>query len=209
MSSNRITCIAHKNTGTPDDYPEATNQCMLISILNYINYCLRINITFFMFRNEYCSSGMDVNNINEPYDNDKHKNALEFLLKRYNIRIQIFYYNTPINSPAWISNNFQYEIGNNNAKYVIPIVAYGEHFELIIKMPNFDISSFFPGINKEFEPDLNLAIGNNNTPINNYWQTTLNKINEELVKIQSDYGEYYLNSTSDFLTKEESNYFIE
>ncbi|AYV78492.1 MAG: hypothetical protein Edafosvirus15_13 [Edafosvirus sp.] len=139
------------------------NACIWIAIKDYIKYILQDEtITIYNLRNDAKFPGSNIDDFD--FNNSSHRNGLDIMLKQKGLVIHFFYANEIDKSkkndePQLIKDKFgsalrgniiwgwlgsaQQKVGDLKSKSIIPIVAFGNHFELIVSetntTPNFDI----------------------------------------------------------------------
>lgn len=131
INNNNVRTISNGGTDSIHGY---SNQCMLISILDYLRYVtkqLPKSTSIVDFRRD--------NNINESnwsqnsefnYENRSQMAILRAITVRYNLTLQIKYLNRNNRDVEYIGN-VAFEIGNG--RQIVPILAFGNHFQLIIE----------------------------------------------------------------------------
>lgn len=114
------------------DAEEFTNACMWICIADYIKFIQNDNsVSVKQLRKE---AGFYFAN-NEFFDIDKngHTDSINKLLRKRGLQAHLFYANEVDRNEnfGWIGKP-QIRFGDLNSKKIIPIVGYGNHFELIL-----------------------------------------------------------------------------
>jgi hypothetical protein len=120
------------NSGAADN--QFTNQCMLISIYDHLQYFANIKFDSFTVFRQQNNITPEVWGINSEFNitNITHKNILNNLCNKYQLNIYIRYLNTK-NNVRFLGNKQPiFGISYNNNYTNIEIVAYGRHFELLI-----------------------------------------------------------------------------
>jgi RNA polymerase-binding transcription factor DksA len=139
-----------------------TNQCMLISILHYVNRNKQKPESIHDIRLFASSNNMNINRVNKLFDTDYHMDSLRQVLRHYQLNLYIYIIN---------NNNKCIRISINNEFYstTIHIVNRNSHFEL---MTNINGCKFY---NNEIISD---NFYNYNHSINEYiHSTTMNTMN--------------------------------
>jgi hypothetical protein len=136
-----------KNTGKINKY---SNQCMWISILDYFQ-SKNSNITIDEIRSVASSYNTPINNIDEMFDMDLHRESLQNISNVFNLQINIYpnvggYHKSAINTDIYTKIIPINEINSE----CIRIISFGAHFELITNDNND---------NNSFNPDISLAFG--------------------------------------------------
>ena len=149
-----------------------TNQCFWISILDYLNFYGGFNnqLSIDDIRNIASDNGsLTINSTNEPFDYASHTPVAIRLANHFGLRFEIYYCNHNRTTP-WISSNGPaYIFGNGNI--IVPIVAYGDHFELIINSSFVDLTILYENSEieisvKKFVPNLSIAYSKTKKSIN-------------------------------------------
>ena len=177
------------------------NQCMWLSILEYINTQLDGDYTLDEIRNIASDNNrLPINSVTEMFILDRHYQALHNLSAIFGLTICI-HYTESRDDETYINRRFN-EIaqgGQNN----VHILSYGAHFELIthidgrLQLPNHVSSSQItqPKLSdissgNNFKPNLNLSFGIEKSIINKnekLLRQTLNnieKINNNILNIR-------------------------
>lgn len=131
MAGGRPTFTTLSNTGNMEGY---TNACMWISVLQYLQRCKTYNLTLTYLRNKFDTDRSFGQNEAFDYHKAGHHKALDLLCNSYNLRVDIYYANYERGGDRITATlgNRAYHFGNRCNMNIVPIVAYGEHFELII-----------------------------------------------------------------------------
>ena len=133
INNNNVRTISNGGTDNIRGY---SNQCMLISILDYLRY-----VTKQLPKSTSIADFRRDNNINESnwsqnsefnYENRSQMAILRAIAVRYNLTLHIKYLNRNNRGVEYIGN-VAYEIGNGNGSQIVPILAFGNHFQLIIE----------------------------------------------------------------------------
>lgn len=136
INNNNVRTISNGGTDSIHGY---SNQCMLISILDYLRY-----VTKQLHKSTSIADFRRVNNINESnwsqnsefnYENRSQMATLRDIARKYNLTLQIKYLNQDKSGNQYIGN-VAYEIGTGNGSQIVPILAFGDHFQLIIEDEN-------------------------------------------------------------------------
>ncbi len=148
-----------KNNGG-DTTGNYSNQCMWISIINFLNQVLGNTLNLDTIREIASDNNTQINGTREMFDTDKHMASLLNITNTYDLQIHIYisFRNKAGNlvipdEPNWI-------IGNNSAPNVVSIVSYGRHFELITSIGRRKLyRGVIKGIESDFKPNIELATG--------------------------------------------------
>ena len=140
---NTYTIIS--NNGTADG--NLTNQCLWISIRDYLNYARGItNLKIFDDLKQKFGLGPEFNNTEFNYENIKMRESVAALANRYNIKLCFL----PINPLTkkidlyGINEDGSVECSqgmiNKYGKEIVHIASYEGHFALIIAGPGFSVA---------------------------------------------------------------------
>ncbi len=146
-----------QNGGSQDGF---SNQCMFISILHYLMYVrLDHTVTLSGLRR---IAGLDSTTSHTMFDIDDPRfvEGIRRICDHFNIQINVHYSNRNgtrnmlwLGNPAWTA-------GNSNE--IVPIVAYGNHFELIVSRDITGELPIVPGDSdltiREFTPVINKTV---------------------------------------------------
>jgi uncharacterized protein YukE len=120
--------IAIYNSGNEGD---STNQCLWISIIQYLNFVLGYNLDFKRIRQIAKNRELfQINGTQEMFDFEKHMEALRNVLSHFNLQIRIYFANMTEEGNSFIDIRSQ-DIGSPKSGNIVHIVSYGAHFELI------------------------------------------------------------------------------
>ena len=132
-----------------------TQQCLWISILDYLNYHLGLNVTIEEIR-EIASAGGTLININgEQWDETIHFQGLMNVMNIYNLSIT-FYYPEVIDGNISADRSVTFGNGSNH----LNIVQLGGHFQLITRINNNNpLSLNSTGVNhvQPYKTDVKIA----------------------------------------------------
>ena len=131
INNNNVRTISNGGTDNIRGY---SNQCMLISILDYLRYVTKqvpesTSIVDFRRDNKINESNWSQNS-EFNYENSSQMAILRAIAFRYNLSLQIKYLNQNNRGVEYIGN-VAFEIGNG--RQIVPILAFGNHFQLIIE----------------------------------------------------------------------------
>jgi hypothetical protein len=159
-----------KNNGTDPD-PRArsgsyTNQCMWLSIRDYLNNILGNNFTLDEIRNIASNNNRTlINNKNEEFDTDLHMDGLNNIIRTFDLQIHI-YISYKKDGVLIINDEPSVIYGNPRSRNIVSIVSYGSHFELITLINDINIyNKELQSISREFTPNRELIIGKQNDKI--------------------------------------------
>lgn len=128
------TIFTTKNNNGQDNSGIYSNQCMWISIIDFLNGVLNNNVNLEYIRKLGSSDGRKINNSNEPFDTDEHLNSLLYVAQKFDLQIHMYIAFRNGDETIVISEEPNWIIGNSSASNVVSIVSYGAHFELITKI---------------------------------------------------------------------------
>lgn len=142
-----------------------SNQCMWLSILDFLNGVLGNNLTLEEIRNIASNNGNDlINGKLERFDDEKHIKALTTITELFDLQIHIYPLLSGINiqeNVEVISDDPISIVGNYSAPNIVSIVSYGDHFNLITSIEG---RKLYQGKIKNidnFIPNPKLALGIN------------------------------------------------
>ena len=163
-----------------------TNQCMWLSILEYINNVLGNNITLEDLRELASSNGTAINDDNDEFDYMDHGHALQNVIEAFDLNLHIYLPIRNDNNDLVIVNSDYLLLGDELSPNIISIIAYGAHFELITQINERRLYNNII-IANEFKPNLNLAVGKNSINL-----TANNKIEIEHLLEESINLKHYI-----------------
>lgn len=171
---------------------EYSNQCMWLSILDYVNRVLNKNWSLEEIRNIASRYG-PINGKLEEYDYDTMRDSLEGLLRQYRLRVRIYYAICEGEEHNLIDDELYIDIGSEIPRNIIYIVSYGAHFELITEINGNNLmgENFNNAQASEFVPNENLALGNLANEINVRNADKRTEINKKLVSRLNYYIRLY------------------
>ena len=164
MNPDKSTFSTIRNTGSIKGLNgNYINQCFWISILDYLNKIKKNNYTIDDIRLIASKNNTVINSTNSVFDYQLHENAAINLAEVFDLSIEIYYSNRngELLNTEWISDNNPAYIFGTGANRV-PIVAYGDHFQLIIKSNSINLENEIDLIESTtFVPNIKLAISMN------------------------------------------------
>jgi hypothetical protein len=134
INNNQIRTISNNGSDNIHGY---YNQCMLISILDYLRY-----VTKQVSETTNIEDFRNINNINESkwskyeefnYENQSQQDILREIARKYDLTLNFKYLNQDKRGGDYIGN-IAYTIGSG--VQIVPILAFGDHFQLIIENEN-------------------------------------------------------------------------
>ncbi len=127
MSAPRSGFTTIQNSGSLEGI---TNQCMFISILHYLR-CVRMDNTITLRELRRIGGlGPDTTNTMFDIDDQRFVQAIRRIANHYNIQINVHYANRNGEADGrWLG---QPAVTFGRSREVVPVVAFGLHFELIV-----------------------------------------------------------------------------
>jgi hypothetical protein len=188
MNNKWISFKTKSNDGSVDG-TTFSNQCMLISIVDYLNQNGILNndsskVTVSNLRNKFVNERKD--NIewgeNEMFDKNKgHEQIIIDIANFYDLEINVYYANIIDGEYKYMPSGYKYTYGNGRNKFII--IAYGGHFELLDDIGE----DFIPKVYVEDKGEIKLKeISNNNDKINSIVIEIEN--NEKEIKKNTELG---------------------
>jgi hypothetical protein len=144
----------HNNGQVVENGTEMINQCLWISIRDYLRYCRNEEFSIIQIK-EMAGLGPESDYIMADWENPLFRHAIERIAEILNIRLEFY--------PVYLNDNIveARHIMNEHADEVVPIAFYGAHFEYIVSGPNIIQCRMGPkmgSIDKQnigaFKPDL-------------------------------------------------------
>jgi hypothetical protein len=133
-----------------------TNQCMWISVLDYLKHFLNRKITLGELR--YIGMLDDTTRYSMfDINNGTFVRSIDAIANNFNLHIQIYYVNAN-GYCRWLGNH-QFDFGNFTSTNIVNIAAFGNHFELIVDNVNFNDNNVNKKI-RNFIPEIDIASGN-------------------------------------------------
>lgn len=129
------------NGGCQEGY---SNACLFIAILDYIKYVLfRDDFSIKRLREE--SNFFGNRHAEFDFEDTDNKKGLEFMLQCYDLCMHFYYANELVidSRTGWIGKP-QLKIGALRSTKVIPVVAYGNHFELLTSQTETTDALYIP-----------------------------------------------------------------
>ena len=159
MVGGQINFTTKKNNGG-DNSGNYSNQCMWISIIDYLNCVLGNNITLDEIRAIGSSNNTIINGTREMFDTDLHKESLIKVASVYDLQIHLYVsFKDKTTGVLVISKKPNWIIGDYSSSNVVSIVSYGAHFELITSIGKRKLYRGFMSSYDKFTPNRDLALG--------------------------------------------------
>jgi hypothetical protein len=181
MSYNTI----HNDGTITEQGIDMVNQCLWISIRDYLRHCHNIEYTIIEIK-EMAGLGAESDYEMADWENPVFRHAIERIADVLNIRLEFY--------PVYLNEHYDYRnieaarhIINPSAREIVSIAFYGAHFELIISGPNIrpcriisttqkpNIGEFKPNL-KVINPHLEHSIKDDHTMIKKNITDNNNKI---------------------------------
>lgn len=168
-----------KNSGS-DGTGRYYNQCMWLSILDYLNRVMDNNLNLDEIRAIGSRNNTRINDIREQYDTDFHHQSLLNVVETFDLQIHFYVLIRDGDGNSLISNRPNMIVGEFSSSNVVSIVSYGSHFELITSIDGRQLYGEKIKISDKFVPNRELALGKTINNINILSITQLVKIDELL-----------------------------
>lgn len=183
-----------------------SNQCMWLSIIDYLRLRLGIDITLGEIREIASKNNTPINGPQEKFDSELHGGSLENIIDVFELNIRIYNVlcwknssnssnsSTPSNKSMKINGDTPGLIFGHLYHNIVHIVSYGAHFELIVEIDNVQLygidnksinNNNFNDMVHKFEPSRALAIGSSREQID--------KLDEEQEKKLSNLIDGFVN----------------
>lgn len=176
LVGGQIKFTTKKNNGS-DGSSNYSNQCMWISIIDYLNGVLGNNITLDEIRTIGSSNNTRINGVREMFDTILYYDSLLKVVFVFDLQIHIYESFRNREGLLVISNKPNWIIGDYSSTNVVSIVSYGAHFELITSIGKRKLYRGFMSSYDEFTPNRDLALGKK---INKTSKKELNEIDNLL-----------------------------
>ena len=179
-----------KNNGS-DRSGRYSNQCMWLSILDYLNGVLGKNVNLDEIRRIGFRDNIGINNVREEFDIDFHYQSLLNVVEYYDLQIHFYLVSREINGNLSISNIPNMIVGDSSSSNVVSIVSYGRHFELITSIGDRQLYGEKITNADRFVPNRELALGKKINNVTKLSQAQLIRI-DELLEIGTNYNRVVL-----------------
>ena len=138
-----------------------SNQCMWLSIIDYLNGVLGYNFTLEEIREFASGSGTKpINGKLEEFDADLHMDSLNTITDLFDLQIHIYPLLRGRNIQGIVISDEPIQIlGKYSASNVISIVSYGNHFALITSIGGIKLYGGRIQSSDEFVPNTKLTLG--------------------------------------------------
>lgn len=176
-----------KNSGS-DGTRKYSNQCMWLSILDYLNGVLGNNMNLDEIRAIGSRNNTGINNVGEQFDTTLHFQSLLNVIETFDLQIHFYVVTRDKNGNLTISNRPNMVVGEVSSSNVVSIVSYGSHFELITSIGDLQLYGGKINVSDKFLPNRDLALGKK---INELNQAQLERI-DELLEISVNYNRVVL-----------------
>ena len=147
-----------KNNGG-DNSGNYSNQCMWISILDFLNGVFEYNFNLGDIRRIASSNDTRINREREEFNTDKHYQGLLNVINHFNLQIHLYNSFRTMSTDLEISNKPDWIIGDDFAPNVVSIVSFGSHFELITSIGSKKLYNGKIVSTDTFTPNRELAMG--------------------------------------------------
>ncbi len=180
-SAPRKTFRTIPNTGRMDGY---TNHCMFISILDYLRNVKNINVKLSEIRR---IAELDETTHNSMFDitDPRYFGCLDKICRHFRVKIEIYYANkSGFQDERWLGRS-AWSFGYSDS--VIPIVAYGYHFELIVNIGGNDVLNLIHNPNPDthvYKPKKDIAFNRKSSDVNAIIESQINILIEEVFSMR-------------------------
>lgn len=181
-----------KNNGS-DGSERYSNQCMWLSILDYLNGVMGHNMNLDEIRAIGSRNNTRINDVRQQYDTDYHFQSLLNVIETFDLQIHFYVVTRDKNDNLTISNRPNMVVGEVSSSNVVSIVSYGSHFELITSIGDRQLYGGKIKVSDEFVPNRELALGKK---INELNQAQLARI-DELLEISVNFNRVVLDLKQD------------
>lgn len=175
-----------KNNGS-NGTREYSNQCMWLSILDYLNGVLGNNFSLDEIRAIGSRNNTEINGKTQEFDTLKHYQSLLNVIETFDLQIHLYVMFRDENENQFISDKPNLIVGALSSSNVVSIVSYGSHFELITLIGNKQLYAGKINISDIFVPNRTLALGHKFNEKNNLKNKIDLKKIDELLEISINY----------------------
>lgn len=168
-----------------------SNQCMWLSILDYLNGVMGNNINLDEIRAIGSRNNTGINNVMEQFDTKLHFQSLLNVIETFDLQVHFYVVTTDKNGDLTISNNPNMIVGEVSSSNIVSIVSYGYHFELITSIGHRQLYEGKIKINEKFVPNRELALAKKINNVNKLSQAQLARI-DELLEISVNFNRIVL-----------------
>lgn len=201
------TFTTKKNNGN-DNSGNYSNQCMWISILDYINDVMGNNLNLDEIRRIAIGNDrLNINGTREQFDTDLHLTSLKNLTYEFDLQVHLYVSFKNKENKLVIGDEPNWIIGNYSSSNVISIVSYGAHFELITSIGSRVLYGGKIKDSSIFTPNINLILGKKIILKKGYNKPN-SRIHEKVTYIKK-INSNEISSNEDEEEKKENNYGIE
>jgi len=169
-----------------------SNQCMWLSILDYLNGVIGNNLNLDEIRAIGSRNNTRINNVREQFDTTLHFQSLLNVIETFDLQIHFYVVSRDKNGNLVIGNRPNMIVGEISSSNVVSIVSYGSHFELITSIEKRLLYGGKIKVSDKFIPNRELALGKKINNVNKLSQAQLTKI-DELLDISVNFNRVVLN----------------
>lgn len=180
--------LTKKNNGS-DGSSKYSNQCMWISIIDFLNGVLGNDFNLDVIRAIGSNNNTVINGPKKQFDTDTNLRALLNVASIFDLQIHMYVSFRNKSYELVISDEPNWIIGNYSASNVVSIVSYGGHFELITSIGSRTLYGGKIVDSSAFIPNRDLAIGKTTELMT---QSQLKEI-DDILSILSNYDCIILN----------------
>jgi hypothetical protein len=188
LVGGQINFSTKKNNGG-DNSGKYSNQCIWISIIDYLNGVLGNNINLDEIRAIGSSNNTSINGTREMFDTTTYYDSLLNVTNSFDLQIHMYTSFRNKNNKMVISKKPNWIIGDNSSSNVISIVSYGAHFELITSIGKRKLYRGFMSSYEDFKFNRDLALGKK---INKTSKKVLNEI-DNLLEMSNNLNRVIIN----------------
>jgi hypothetical protein len=168
--SNTSLYSVKKNNGSdgnldPNGSALYSNQCMWLSIIDYLNNIQGQSFNLDEIRLIASSNNTRINGPKEQFDTDIHIKSLINVTNILDLQVHLYVTFRNKNNIMVISNEPNWIIGNRSSTNVVSIVSYGGHFELITSIGTRNLYQREISSQGSFVPNRDLALGTKITTV--------------------------------------------
>lgn len=173
-----------------------SNQCMWLSILDYLNGAMGHKFDLQEIRAIGSRNGTRINDVGEQFDSDLHYNSLLNVVETFDLQVHFYHTIRDRVGEISISSRPNIIVGKISSSNIVSIVSYGSHFELVTSING---KQLYNGItdSADFVPDRELALGRTINHLDELTHEQLIRI-DELLNISVYLGRIVLDLEQDF-----------
>lgn len=135
------------------------NQCIWLSIIDYLNDVLENNLNLDEIRAIGSYNNTEINNEYENFDTTLHYQSLLNVAETFNLQVHFYIVFRNETNDLFISDRPNMIVGEISSSNIVSIVSYGSHFELITSIDGRQLYGGKIQISDKFVPNRELALG--------------------------------------------------